>query len=699
VDWAARTDSRAFVQVPNSDYIETYLEDSTFAANRLNMVVFADSSGDIIYEQSFDLPSSQKYSAPTGIALHLQPGSVLLEHAHSAQTQGGLLLLPTGPMLVVSAPISGGPQGPIMGVVVLGRFLNQAEMRRLADTTQSLLSTYFFEGSVLPGDVMVARAHLSRQKSLYIQAEGANDIAGYSLLVDIYGDPVLILKVTQSRYIYEQGRASMWYFVLALLASGVVFGVMTMLLLEQAVLSRLAKLSVGVNRVRKSNDLSLRVTATGKDELGQLAHAVNGMLIALEQSEKVERQQRLAAETLRRTAETLAASFQLEDTLHLIIDLLKRIISFDRALIGLVEDEALHIAKTNSFAGSSQINGKYYPPDAVPLLDEGLDQPVVIPDVIQDPRWVAPPGFESFAGTWVSVPLTTHSVAIGLLCIASEKPAAYSPQDLEALLAFAQQAALAVENARVLTQLETSLLELRETQTRLARTARLSAAGEIAAGVAHQINNPLTTVIAETHLLKSALDSQDAHYESVEAIQQAAERAAQVVQRMLDLTRVHDYVMEPVNINESLQNSITLLRAQLEPHLARFEVQLTPRLPLVNASRQHLEDVWLNLLLNARDAVFPADNGMIRITSGFDSAANVVRVTVQDNGPGIPPDRVKSVFEPFFTTKDSGTGLGLSICRDVVIRHGGQISVESTEGQGTRFTITLPPIQKTGAGG
>ncbi len=263
-------------------------------------------------------------------------------------------------------------------------------------------------------------------------------------------------------------------------------------------------------------------------------------------------------------------------------------------------------------------------------------------------------------------------------------------RDLEALTAFAQQAALAVENARILTQLETSLFELREAQARLARTARLSAAGEIAAGVAHQINNPLTTVIAEAHLLGMDIKPDDPQRESVDAIRQAAERAGSVVQRLLDLTRVHDYVMEPLDVNESLQNSIALVRAQIEPHLTRLDVRLEARLPLVSASRQHLEDVWLNLLLNARDALSTAENGMIKVSSAYDAAARVIRVTVQDNGPGIPPDQLKNIFEPFFTTKDYGTGLGLAICRDVVIRHSGQISVDSVQGQGTTFTVTLP---------
>ncbi len=579
------------------------------------------------------------------------------------------------------------------GVVVLGRFLNEEEIRRLAEETQLLLSLYFYQEPRLPAGVAAARTRLSRQQEFVTRTDDSRQITGYSLLKDLYGDPALILEVRQSRHIYEQGRASMWYFVLALLGSGLVFSVMVLLLLELTVLSRLAKLSRGVNQIQMGHDLSLRMPVAGKDELAQLGHAVNDMLAALEQSEATERQQRLFAETLRRTAEKLAASIQIETTLRLIIEQLKQILPYDRALIVLVQDDdTLRVAETSGFAGHDQLAGRVFRDEEAPVLADGLlsKRPVLIPDVQPDSHPLALPGFETFTGTWASVPLRTHATPIGLLCAARAQPAAYSAPQIEALAAFAQQAALAVENAQILTQLETSLFELREAQTRLARSARLSAAGEIAAGVAHQINNPLTAVIAEAHLLAQALPAGDSRRESVDAIRDAAERAGRVVQRMLDLTRVHDYVMQPVNVNELLQSSIALVRAQLDSYRVCFEARFAARLPPISASRQHLEDVWLNLLLNARDAVSQSEHGMIEVVSVYDAAANSVRVSVRDNGPGIPPDHLKNVFEPFFTTKNYGTGLGLSICRDVIIRHSGIIEVESISGQGTTFTVSLP---------
>jgi signal transduction histidine kinase/sensor domain CHASE-containing protein len=691
-DWATRRDSAAFVQDADPAYIETYLDDSTFIANNLNIVAFADSSGQLVYEQNFDLVTGQKKNTATGIAQHLQAGRPLFNLTGDSDSAGGIVLLPAGPALVAAVPVTSGGQAPAAGVLILGRYLTQDEMQRIADATQLLLSIYYFQEPRLPRDVMTARAHLSEQKRFFIETIDAHNIIGYSLLDDIYGSPALILRVSLSRRIYEEGQAGIWYFVLALIASGLVFSVMIMILLEQTVLSRLAKLNAGVNRIRNSHNLSLRVPASGKDELAQLGYAVNEMLAALKQSEEAERKQRLIAEALRHTSEALATSIQLKDTFRLIVEQLKLIVPYDRALLVMAEDERLRIVETSAFAGHERLTGQTVVSSDVPVFDEELrlTSTTVIEDVQPGTHPIRLPGFESWTGTWVSVPLLTRSVPVGLLCLACDQPGAYAPSDLDALAAFAQQAALAVENARILTQLETSLFDLREAQARLARTARLSAAGEIAAGVAHQINNPLTTVIAEAHLLGLDISADDPQRESVDAIRQAAERAGSVVQRLLDLTRVHDYVMEPLDVNQSLQNSIALIRAQIEPHLIHLDVRLDERLPLINASRQHLEDVWLNLLLNARDALSTAENGMIRVSSAYDAAARVIRVSVQDNGPGISPDHLKNIFEPFFTTKDYGTGLGLAICRDVVIRHSGQISVDSVQGQGTTFTITLP---------
>lgn len=233
--------------------------------------------------------------------------------------------------------------------------------------------------------------------------------------------------------------------------------------------------------------------------------------------------------------------------------------------------------------------------------------------------------------------------------------------------------------------------DLAQAQEQLVRSARLAAAGEIAAGVAHQINNPLTTIIAETHLLTSLYDLDPDVLESVEAISEAANRAGDIVQQMLDLARSIPFEMHQIDVNTSVQSALMLVKAQVEPYVNRLAIELSPDIPPIKASGRHLEDVvWINLLLNARDAVRNTPEGEITVRTRFVKTDTMVEITIADNGVGIEPEEVPLIFTPFFTTKSYGTGLGLAICLDVVQRHGGTINVESKPNKGATFTVRLP---------
>ncbi len=247
----------------------------------------------------------------------------------------------------------------------------------------------------------------------------------------------------------------------------------------------------------------------------------------------------------------------------------------------------------------------------------------------------------------------------------------------------------------MLDALERAQTELKQAQEQVARSARLAAAGEIAAGVAHQINNPLTTVIAESHLLLESSAARDDQYESLAAIHDAATRAGNVVQQLLDLSRTAVCDMTEFDVNESLRNVIALLNSQIIPHVERFDVELASDLPPIKASGEHLEDVvWINLLLNARDAVRERPDGFIRVVTSYNAADQMVEVTIIDNGVGIHPDNLPHIFDPFFTTKERGTGLGLATCHDVMVQHGGTIQVESEPGKGARFVVRLPALSQ-----
>ncbi len=237
--------------------------------------------------------------------------------------------------------------------------------------------------------------------------------------------------------------------------------------------------------------------------------------------------------------------------------------------------------------------------------------------------------------------------------------------------------------------LEEDVTEKRRLEATIAQSEKLAAVGQLAAGLAHEINNPLTAIIANTQLLQREIEPEDDKRELVDLIGKAGYRAAQVVRNLLDLARKEQYVFEPTDINETLRNALSLLHHEFMTRSITLIFEPSEGLPSITGSPDHLQGVWLNLLTNAMDAL---ENNAheIRVTSSFHG--NEIRIVVSDNGKGIPPERLNRIFEPFYTTKapGRGTGLGLSLCHRVIKQHGGHILVDSQIDVGTKFTVILP---------
>ena len=223
------------------------------------------------------------------------------------------------------------------------------------------------------------------------------------------------------------------------------------------------------------------------------------------------------------------------------------------------------------------------------------------------------------------------------------------------------------------------------------QAVRLSAVGELAAGIAHQINNPLAAIIGNAQLLLREFDSSHSAWAALQNIERAGLRSSAVVEALLSFSHQGEYLFQPTNVNQTIQDALGMVSYQIRRGNANVIVELADDLPLVPASTPHLQTTWINLLLNARDAIEDHD-GEIRIGTERSEDGRWVRVYVSDNGRGIPPEDLDRVFEPFFTTKEpnEGTGLGLFICYGVVTKHKGRIEVDSRLGVGSVFRVSLP---------
>lgn len=233
--------------------------------------------------------------------------------------------------------------------------------------------------------------------------------------------------------------------------------------------------------------------------------------------------------------------------------------------------------------------------------------------------------------------------------------------------------------------------EQRRLEATLLQSEKMASVGQLAAGIAHEINNPLTVISANMEILREEIPSDNPLHESVELIGRASERATHVVQSLLRFSRPEQFEFAPTDVNESVQDTLSLIGQQFRKANIQIEADLAADLPQVWGSRSHLRTIWLNLLLNARDAIQEAQReGKVHILTTLQDHAVIVKIA--DNGVGMPPGVLKRLYDPFFTTKapDKGTGLGLFNCYRAVEQHQGEIHVESQEGIGTTFEIRLP---------
>lgn len=244
------------------------------------------------------------------------------------------------------------------------------------------------------------------------------------------------------------------------------------------------------------------------------------------------------------------------------------------------------------------------------------------------------------------------------------------------------------DSRRFFTAIVRDISERKEIQLKLAQTERLAAIGELAAGIAHEINNPINTVINCAQLI---LDGDDLAG-NCKVIHEESERIADIVRDLLQFARDDRDRAQPTSLPEVVARTLRLLGENWKRHGITVHVDMPEDLPLARGRPQQLQQVLLNLLINAKDALLGAEIAARKVWLSAQPQANGVELTVRDNGPGIPPLLGTKIFEPFVTTKRArgGTGLGLSISKGIVESFGGTIDVDSEPGNGATFRVWLP---------
>jgi two-component system NtrC family sensor kinase len=265
---------------------------------------------------------------------------------------------------------------------------------------------------------------------------------------------------------------------------------------------------------------------------------------------------------------------------------------------------------------------------------------------------------------------------------------AFSDADFEMSQIFSRQAAIALENALLYKDLRDYIRKVEDSQAALIQSEKMATAGRMTASIAHEINNPLQSVQNCLHLASRQDLPPDVREKYYEMTKSELDRLMSTVQRMLDFYRPNA-VREKVNFIDILDHVLLLLGTQLNDRGIRVTSAWPASIPEVLAVRNQIQQVFINLILNAYDAMPDGGELMINVRKLGES----IEVDFQDTGHGVPVELYETIFEPFNSTKENGTGLGLSVCYGIVISHGGNLELLPSSGQGSCFRVILPAIQ------
>lgn len=394
----------------------------------------------------------------------------------------------------------------------------------------------------------------------------------------------------------------------------------------------------------------------------------------------------------RETALDIGADLDLDTLLSRVVNRTKELVGVKGAELGLLDRDAQAVQVLVSENPWNDYSGLTFPlMSGVAGQVAALGEPLVVNDYNtwsgkSQPGRQAP--FNSVAG----VPLKFKGEVIGTLTVYDDNPERIiGDQDVELLELVAPQVAVYIRHAQLFQELQKRIEAQQLAERRLIQSARLAAVGEMAAGIAHELNNPLTTVAGFAELVLDELEEDFPQRPDLELILREAVRARGVVRRLLDFSRQSESVRERANINDIVTDVVALVN-----HLARtsgveVNLDLSEGLPLVYADSNQMKQVLLNFVHNALQAM--PGGGLLSLETAAQErdGQHWVTVQIQDTGEGIPREHLGRIYEPFFTTKPtgSGTGLGLSISYGIISDHGGFIDVESEVGSGTEFTIWL----------
>ena len=646
-NWAAWDDTYDFVLDGNDTYAKSNLTDENFTELKLNLIIITDNSGQVIFGKGYDLRSNTGTPVPDSLRGHLTAGDLLLGNTTPDGSVKGFFVAAEGPLLIAAYPIvKTDYSGPSRGMLIMGRFLNSKEIEHLSSKLNLAIEIRTLDNKQLPTDFQAAVSSLSKEK-YYVHTLNAGAMASYTIINDIYGQPGVVARVETPRDFSILVRSGIIYFAFSFLLVGLIFCAINLLLLEKTVLSRLINLISAIKKVGIANDFSLRVPVSGKDELANLAVEINETLSSLERYhlmlQLTEEKNRNDLEKLvnDRTKELQSANIQLQAERKRFYYLLENLPAF---VCLIAPDHSIVFANRYFRERFGDPEGKncyqlFYHRKApckncLPFKAIEKNKPG---------EW-----------EWSSIDGKTYQIYY------------YPFYDVDGSL-------LALE-------LGIDITLSKQLEKELARLDKLNLVGEMAAGIGHEIRNPMTTVRGFLQLLGEKQECVK-YQEHFALMIEELDRANAIITEFLTLARDKSVALKPQNLNKVINAIYPLISADATVGEKNVTVE-QHSIPDILIDEKEIRQLILNLVRNGLEAMSAGGN----LTIGTLADGDEVILTVADQGKGIKPEFLKKIGTPFFTTKDNGTGLGLAICYSIAARHNAAIDVK-TGPSGTTFYV------------
>ncbi len=493
------------------------------------------------------------------------------------------------------------------------------------------------------------------------------------------------------------------------------------LLLSSRIVKPIRILRRGVEKIA-SGDLDSRVQIRTNDEIQVLAESVNNMAEKLKQTyydlagkivEIDEKAHHIAL--INEISRAINAAFDLERIYEIIAREIRKLVDYDRASITLLDEDGSGV-KFEFVVPTVRVG--WQQGDRLPLEGTNIGrvilskEPLIKHDIAEEQDAIEDEMLiKAEMKSFIIVPLISHSGIIGTFNLSNRRRGYYRAKEQELLLQVAEPLAVAIEHSRLYTrirkfaeELEVKVRErtydLERAQIKLVQTEKFAATGQLAANLAHEINNPLAIINNYLRDLADQLKGRTEEkgpvvLEHLEIIKEESDRIARIVKSLLNFYKPTDQSNVPVDINDEIVQLMKLMDKGFEENKIQVYLELQPNLPQPEASPDLIRQVFLNLLRNAEDAMESGGELRIRTYTVSQEEKEKVRrkiaIVITDTGCGISQEHIGKIFDPFFTTKkgERGTGLGLSVTYGILQSLDGAIEVKSEEGKGTTVKVTL----------